>query len=78
MLMRGSEVDVIIEDGSLLVGILQEALHLWTDNGIQGIKRTKEYQIVSMNLWEREVKTIAKMVLIEDIFGIIALVEERQ
>ena len=43
-----------------------------------GIERTKEYQIVSMNLWEREVKTITKMVLIEDIFGIIALVEERQ
>ena len=76
MLVRGTEVDIIIEDGSSLVSIFQESLHLRTNDRVQCIVRSEHYQIVSLYARIGKVKSILGMILIEDIFSIILVVEE--
>ena len=76
--MRRTEVHVVVEDGAVRLGIVEEAMHLRTDHGVHGIIRAKDHHVVLVDLRIVEVQAVLGMVLIEDILGIVALVEECQ
>ena len=78
MLMRSTEVDIIIEDGSTLMGIVQKFLYLWTNDGVQRIIAAKKYDVVFVDFRITKVQTVVGMVFIENVFCIVLLVEESQ
>ena len=76
--MRGAEVHVVVEDGPLIVGILQESLYLLADDRIDGIVGAEHYDVIRLYLRQDEVQTVVGMILIEDVLCVVVLVEERQ
>ena len=76
--MRRTEVHVVIENGSLLAGIVQKALHLRTNHRIDGIIGTEHHDVVGLHVGCHEVEPVVGMVLVEQVFRIVLLVEERQ
>lgn len=78
VLMGRSEVDIIVDDRPTTTGIVEKTLHLWTDDGVQGIVGAEEYDVVGIDLRINEVQLVTGMVFIEDVFSIVAVVEESQ
>lgn len=78
MLMGSPVVDIVVEYGAVLLGILQEAFHLRTYHGIDSKIGTEEYHIVLVNLGIDKFQLVVGMVLVEDIVSIVVLVEKRQ
>ena len=78
VLMRWAEVHIIIENGSLLTGIVQKTLHLRTDYRIDGIIGTEHHDVVFLHVGHHEVQLVVGMILVEQVFRIVLLVEERQ
>ena len=76
--MRSTVVHIVVEDGSLLVSILQECQHLGTNHGIDGIERAKHHHIIRLDIRCDKLQTIMGMVLVEDILRIVVVIEERQ
>ena len=76
--MRGAEIDVIIKDGTMLAGIVQKGIDLWTDDGIQGEITAKDNDVVRMNLRIHILYTVIGMVLVEHILRIVLVVQESQ
>ena len=76
--MGSAEVDIIVEDGPLLAGIVEETVHLWTDDGVQGKVAAEEHDVVGTHLRIAVVDTVFLVVFVENVFGIVLLVEESQ
>ena len=76
--MRGTEIHVIIQDSTPIMGIFQKGEYLWTNHRIHRIKRAEHYDIISLNIREVEVEPIVRMILIEDILRIVLLIQESQ
>ena len=78
VLMRSTEVDVIIEDGSMLLGILQKACHLWTNHWVEGEEGAEEHDVVRLDVGSGKLQLIVRMILVEDVVGIVVVIEESQ
>ena len=74
--MRGTEVYVVVDDGTLFTGIFKETLHLGTYDGIDGIIGAEHHDVVGLDVRIDHVQTVVGMILIEDVLCIILLVEE--
>ena len=74
--MRGAEVHIVVEDGSLSTGMLLKSPHLIAYDRIHGIVRSEHYHIIGLNVGIGELKMIMGMVLIEDILRIVPVIEE--
>ena len=74
----GAVVDVVVEDGATLLGIFEEGLHLRTHHGVDGEVGAEEHHIVGLDIGVGEVQTVVRVVLIEDVFGVVLFVEEGQ
>ena len=57
MLVGSTEIDVVVEDCSTLMGIVQKAFYLWTDNVVQRVVGTKEYDVIWLDIRIVEVQT---------------------
>ena len=78
ILMRSTEVDVVIEDGTVILGVLQKTGHLRTNHRIQGEERTEEHDVARIDFRSGKLQLVVGMILVEDVVGIVVLVEERQ
>ena len=76
--MRGSEIDIVVQDGPLVACILQEALHLRTNHGIDRIEGPEHHHIIGLHIGIGKVELVVRMVFIEHIVGIIVLIEKSQ
>ena len=76
--MRRTIVYIVVKNGALLVCILQECQHLWTDNRVDGIERAKHHHIVRLDIGRDKLQAVVGMILIKDILGIVVLVQKRQ
>ena len=78
MLVGGAEVHVVVEYGTMLVGMLQESQHLWTNDRIQRIVAAEYHDVVLVHGWVVEVQPVLRMVFVEHVFRIVLFVEECQ
>ena len=76
--VTGTEVHIVVENGATLLGILQKTVHLRTDDGIDGIERAVHHNIVGLHVGIDEVQLVVRMVLIENVVGIVVLIEKGQ
>ena len=76
--MRSTEVDVVIKNGAVLLRILQEAGNLRTDHRIQSEERTEEHDVARIDFRCGKLQLVVRMIFIEDVVGIVVLVEESQ
>ena len=74
--MGSTEVDIIIEDSPMLTGIIQKTIYLWSNHGIQSEITTKKHDIIGMNVWIGILDTVTVMILVEDIFRIVLLIQK--
>ena len=78
MLVRGTEVHIVVQYGAPLLGIVQKSLYLRAYDRIQRIVRAIKYDIISVYLGESKVQTVIGVVLIEYVLCIVPLIQERQ
>ena len=78
VLVRGSEVHVVVQNGTLRAGILQESHHLRPYDGVHGVVRAEEHHVVGIHRGVGELQPVVRMVFIEEVLGIVVLVEEGQ
>ena len=76
--MGGAEVHIVVEDGPVVAGILQETLHLLTNHRIDGIVGAEHHNVVRLYLRKNEVQTVVGMILIEDVLRIVLFIKKRQ
>ena len=76
--MGSTVVHVIIEDGTMLLGIVQKTHHLRTYHRIDGEKRTKDYHVIRLHFGIYKVKLVVEMVFIKNILGIVLFIEKGQ
>ena len=62
----------------MVLGMLQQSLHLWAHHGVNGIEGAEEHDVVGLYVGIFEVEMLMRCVTVEHIVGLIALVEERQ
>ena len=62
----------------MAAGMVEKAKHLWAYHGIDGIVGAKHHDVVGVDLRIDEVELVVAMVFVEEVFGIIVLVEEGQ
>ena len=62
----------------MILGVLQETGHLRTNHRIQGEERTEEHDVARIDFRSGKFQLVVGMVLVEDVVGIVVLVEERQ
>ena len=74
--MRRAEVNIIIEDGTTLAGIVQECIYLWADDGIQGEITAEKYDIIGIDIRINIFDAVVGMILVEDILRIIPFIQE--
>ena len=59
-------------------GVLQQSHDLRSDDGVDGIERAEQHDVVGLDVGVNKVELVVGMVLIEDVFGVVALIEKRQ
>ena len=62
----------------MILGVLQETGHLRTNHRIQGEERTEEHDVARIDFGSSKLQLVVGMVLVEDVVGIVVLVEESQ
>ena len=78
VLVRRAEVHVVIQDGPFLSRIVQKALHLRADHRIDCKIGTEHHDVILLHVGHHEVQLVVRMILIEQIFRVVLLVEEGQ
>lgn len=72
----GTEVDVVIEDASGIVGALKEFAGVGTDDGIDGKETAEHDNILSVEVGEMMFDVGGGMVFVELVTGVVVFVEE--
>ena len=78
VLVRGAEVNVVVDDGATATRIFEQPLHLRAHGGVDGVERAEEHDVVGLYVGEAEVEVVVLRVAIEHVVGLVALVEKRQ
>jgi hypothetical protein len=74
--MRRAEVHVVIEYRPTLMRIFQKTVHLRTNHRIHRIERAIHHDIVRLDFRKYKIDLVVRMILIEDVFGIILFIQE--
>ena len=78
MLMRGTEIYIIIDDSPSVLGMVEESRHLRTDDRIDSIIRAKHHNVIGLDVGIDKLQLVARVILIEDILRIVLFVQEYQ
>ena len=78
ILMRGTKVHVVIDNGTMTAGIVEQSHHLRPYHRIHGKERAKDNNIVLMDLGIHIFQLVVCMILVEDVFGLIVIIEKSQ
>ena len=78
MLMSRSEIDIVVDDGAMIAGIVEQSDHLRSDNGVDGIVRTEDNDIVWLDIWEGKIELVVRMIFVKKVLRIVLLVEKSQ
>ena len=62
----------------MVVGIVEQAHHLRPHGRVDGKKRTHDDNIVGLNVRIDKVYMVMGMVFVEEVFGIVVLIEESE
>lgn len=76
--MRGAEVHVIVDDGPMAAGMVEQPTHLRAQRRVHGIIGAEEHDVVGLDVGVAEVELVVGLVAVEDVLRIVVLVEERQ
>ena len=74
--MRRTEVNVVVYYCAVAFRILQEIRYLLTDYRVHGIERTEHHHVVGVNLGIGELEAVVRVVLVEHVLGVVAVVEK--
>ena len=78
ILVRVAIVDIIIDDGAMGARIVEQTYDLRADHGVYGIEGAEKHDVIGLDVGIDEVELIVRMIFIEDVFGIVVLIEESQ
>ena len=76
--MAGAIVQVVVENGSVLVGIVEKSGHLRAYYGVDGKKRAEDHHVVGVHFGIHKIELIMGMIFVEQVFSVVLLVEESQ
>ena len=74
--MRRTEVNIVVNDSSIVLGMIEESRHLRTNHRIHSIVGAKHHNVIRLDVGINEIQLVMRMILIEDVFRIVLLVEK--
>ena len=58
--------------------IVEQAYNLRTYHGVDGIERAEKYDVIGLDIRIDKVELVVRMILVENVFGIVVIIEEGQ
>ena len=78
MLMSWSKIDIVVDDGTMIAGIVKQSDHLRSDHGVDGIVRTEDNDIVWLDIGEGKIELVVRVIFVKKVLRIVLLVEKSQ
>jgi len=74
--MGRPEVDVVVDDGTVVSGIVEQSDDLRTNHGIDGKKRSEDHDVIGMDVGIDKIELVVRMIFVEDIVCVVVVVEK--
>ena len=76
--MGRTEINIVVQNGSVSLRMLQEGAHLWSDDWVEGVIRTEEDDVIGLDVGVDIIEFVVRVILIEQVLRIIVVIEKCQ